>query len=859
MAKTIQKKVKFSKGQIVPELAERVDLNILNESAKKMENVVSTIYGGVRRRLGTRFLSTIDNVLYRKNVSFTSSHSFIKDYDIEESFPSKRCFITEKTDILVIDYGKNEAGFCQIEFVGLIPTVGPATINVWGSEDNKYFLKEKSFVVTRPPGQIIDTSKIKHYAKLSKRYRYIKVSVEGTGTTDDQIFFSTIKMMISDVSSISKKIRLLDFVYNDSDKNLLVIKNGQIDFYKDYKYVESIEAPGITDDFIPLLKWSSKDDTIVFTHPNMHPKILKRTYSGSSFEIDYKCYKDAVFYYYVKTNAVVGDFIYYADGGAFNTANSEKDLVLSVLKIVRITDSELVYSGNARVFTRDSSLDIKKETILNDGWLFSDLDIKNIPYGVFGEEKKVQNTGKKIKPTGTEGAIKLKSVSDDEGTQDGADIFTPDMVGQYIDGNGGRAKITEFVSKKEIGVNTVIPFYTDKTFSEWSYIHGYEPVWSEERGYPRTCLFANQRLWFGGSLQKPNTIWGSRLGDYFDFKNSGNYDNDSIDVTLLTNDVIVNIMENRGLHIFTTGQEITASESSLTPSGFTATINTKNGSLAEVNPIVLGDGTCVFVDKNGKSLLSYIYDYNQSSYTTGDLTLLSNLLKQPTRINLDRNSSRDKGDFLFIVLSDGTMLVNCFVLKENINSLSVFKTEGKILDVCCVGSDTFLLVIRGNKICLEFISPNNSCLGDCESIIEIKYEQTYVPSAYYETDIVVYDGKKTYGKYHINSLGQLNVPSSLVGKTYKIGYPYSSELISNNISINNATTSVKKRITSAEVVCKSDKTKELVFNGQRKSKKDGIYTFYSCTPYGKEVNFNIRSEFEPFEVYSITLNINYEG
>ena len=65
MANSVQKKIKFSKGQISPNLIERTDLDMYNSSAQKMENVVSTIYGGVKTRRGTSFVDDVVCILSR--------------------------------------------------------------------------------------------------------------------------------------------------------------------------------------------------------------------------------------------------------------------------------------------------------------------------------------------------------------------------------------------------------------------------------------------------------------------------------------------------------------------------------------------------------------------------------------------------------------------------------------------------------------------------------------------------------------------------------------------------------------------------------------------------------------------------
>lgn len=75
-------------------------------------------------------------------------------------------------------------------------------------------------------------------------------------------------------------------------------------------------------------------------------------------------------------------------------------------------------------------------------------------------------------------------------------------------------------------------------------------------------------MWFGGSAQRPSTIWATRVGIYNDFNNAGNHDNDGINQDLNTENQIVNLLSNRGLQIFTSGDEWTAPEGKLVPNDF---------------------------------------------------------------------------------------------------------------------------------------------------------------------------------------------------------------------------------------------------------------------------------------------------
>lgn len=106
MAKTIQKRVKFSKGQISDELIERVDTDILDSSAQLMKNVVSTVYGGVRSRRGTKYIDIITSLQERSPDSI-SSDIYTDTSTFEYNEPKESEQIGLGRTFALIDYGES--------------------------------------------------------------------------------------------------------------------------------------------------------------------------------------------------------------------------------------------------------------------------------------------------------------------------------------------------------------------------------------------------------------------------------------------------------------------------------------------------------------------------------------------------------------------------------------------------------------------------------------------------------------------------------------------------------------------------------------------------------------------------------
>ncbi len=84
--------------------------------------------------------------------------------------------------------------------------------------------------------------------------------------------------------------------------------------------------------------------------------------------------------------------------------------------------------------------------------------------------------------------------------------FAASNVGDYIEADNGlgRARIVNYVSSSEVDAVVEIPFFnTDAIASgDWFLESGYEDTWSASRGYPRTVVFHEGRLYFGGTKER---------------------------------------------------------------------------------------------------------------------------------------------------------------------------------------------------------------------------------------------------------------------------------------------------------------------------------------------------------------------
>ena len=224
---------------------------------------------------------------------------------------------------------------------------------------------------------------------------------------------------------------------------------------------------------------------------------------------------------------------------------------------------------------------------------------------------------------------------------------------------------------------------------------GAEDVWSATRGYPKSATFYQGRLWFGGSLQRPQTIWGSKTNDFYNFDDGTSLDDEGIDVTLDTDQVnaITAVYAGRHLNIFTTGGEFSIQDSPITPAKVAVRRETLFGSTS-IPPKMI-DGSVIFIDRTGKSVREFLFSYNEDAYTSGTVSLLaSHLLNSPVDMDVSKGTSSDDANYLYFVNGDGTMAVFNTLRAQEVSGWTKWETTGEIESVSVVVDEVYVIVKR---------------------------------------------------------------------------------------------------------------------------------------------------------------------
>ena len=328
-------------------------------------------------------------------------------------------------------------------------------------------------------------------------------------------------------------------------------------------------------------------------------------------------------------------------------------------------------------------------------WTVSTIAFKSIPNHAF--TLSVSNPAGTLTPSDVAGKITLTASSA---------VFSAGNVGQYINASPqGRAKIVEYLTTTTINVVTEFPFFDTSAIASgsWDLETGYEDVWSSGKGWPRSVTFHQGRLFFGGSKTRPSTIWGSKVGLYFDFEGVEGLDDDAVEATLDTNtfNAIVDMISGQDLQCFTTGGEFYVPQeglSPITPSGFFLSTTSRNGCKEGLRVKQLESGT-LFVQRQGKALSEIAYSDTQLTYLTSKISLLAgHLLKTPKRMDIRRAVATDENDLLLITNEDdGSITAFSLLRAQDVIAPSEFTTTGSFEDVGVDITDIYTVTKRADS------------------------------------------------------------------------------------------------------------------------------------------------------------------
>ena len=174
--------------------------------------------------------------------------------------------------------------------------------------------------------------------------------------------------------------------------------------------------------------------------------------------------------------------------------------------------------------------------------------------------------------------------------------------------------------------------------------------------YPRCVTFFEERLYWAGTDNNPQTMWASKSGDFLNMDQGTGLDDESVEFTLATDDVnVIRWMKASDvLLVGTVGGEfkLHGNGNPVTPSNVRVVQETKYGS-STVTPITSGRAV-LFNQRATKKIRQMIFDLKVEGYVAPDLTILAEDITGDGITHMAYQQEPDS--IIWAVRDDGTLI-----------------------------------------------------------------------------------------------------------------------------------------------------------------------------------------------------------
>jgi hypothetical protein len=291
-------------------------------------------------------------------------------------------------------------------------------------------------------------------------------------------------------------------------------------------------------------------------------------------------------------------------------------------------------------------------------------------------EYDLQGTGGgRLNPTqyGPEGKICTIAADD---IVSGNVYFRAGDVGKYIEVNGGFFKLvtyTDAAHMKGVIIKILDDENSTRNFTMFS------PEWGGGSRHPKTIAFYENRLFYGGTIEKAGNVWGSRSQFYNDF--TSHADDEYMLQYLLCSTTLHEILWMVGTQvlvvgttngIWTIGREDTSAV--LTPTtpmlGYQSTL-----SCAGIRPVTIGN-IIFFAQRNRKILRSFVASssINVDRVTPVDETLYADPFVASNIYQIAAQSNPHI--VIWATNAAGELWGLNYIQEQQVNSWFKFKTDG---------------------------------------------------------------------------------------------------------------------------------------------------------------------------------------
>lgn len=338
----------------------------------------------------------------------------------------------------------------------------------------------------------------------------------------------------------------------------------------------------------------------------------------------------------------------YRDEGRVETAPGVAYEIVSHYQQDELDELQFAQSADIMYLVHPAHAPRKLSRTGHTSWSLDEVPFTDGPY------LDTNSTTTTLAPSATTGTVTITA---------SAAVFAADDVGRLVRiANGspaqnGWAKVTAFVSATQVTAEVKSAFAATSASAEWRL-----GEWYKAGSYPGTVAFYEERLFFAGSGDRPQTVWGSVSGDFENFAPTGKdgtlADDSAVTFTIATDQVnaIRWLSPGQVLAIGTSGGEFTlqasASDQPVTPSNVQIKRQTTRGCAYTIP--VRNDSVVLFLQRARRKIHEFVFAFETDSFQAPDLTLLA---EHVTRGGLTQLTyAREPDSTVWAVRTDGTLL-----------------------------------------------------------------------------------------------------------------------------------------------------------------------------------------------------------
>lgn len=366
-----------------------------------------------------------------------------------------------------------------------------------------------------------------------------------------------------------------------------------------------------------------------------------------------------------------GGYVVKDDGSVYEISNPFTEEQLKTIQYVQLDDViKIVYKDDKN--NKNKPLELIRKA--SNNWELKEVSFKCTP---FLDENTTDITLMAKADTGNDVEITASSA-----------IFNAKHVGSFWTLGGkttvdnlekqGFFKITSVTDSTHAKATILHKLSTTTATKEWS-----EGAWSDYRGYPSTVALMDGRIYYGRTPNSPRNIYGSRPYKYEDFTPALNNEaNGAINVELATNTSgdgsdIQWMVGTQYLLVGTYGAEFVVKgggDAGITPTDVSARARS-NWGVEAIQPAVV-DSMIHFVQRTGKKVRQFMYDYYLDAYKAVDISIFSeHLLESPIK---DMVFQKNPDSILWCLREDGKVAGLTLESNQQVQAWCLLEFDGEV-------------------------------------------------------------------------------------------------------------------------------------------------------------------------------------